>query len=130
MKQDLVYKDLSYEITGILFEIHNDIGRYCIERQYGDLFEEKLNESKIEYKREFVIPQSFVGEKRGRNRLDFIIENKIIIEFKCCRLVEREAYYQLMRYLRAQNIKLGLIVNFREKYLRPKRVLNSKVKTY
>ena len=45
MKQDLIYKKLSYEITGILFEIHNELGRYCNEKQYGDILETKLKKN-------------------------------------------------------------------------------------
>ncbi len=125
MKQELIYKDLSYEITGILYEIHNELGRYCNEKQYGDLFEKKLKN-----KREKHIPKSFTGEKNGRNIVDFIIKNKIIIEFKCKRNIDREAFYQTQRYLKAFNKKLGLIVNFRDKLLKPKRVLNPDCKYY
>lgn len=127
MKQDLVYKDLSYEVYGILYEVHNELGRYCNEKQCADLFEVKLKENKIRYEREKIIPKYFNGEKFGRNRIDFIIENKIIIEFKCIRVIERKKYYQMQRYLKAFNKRLGLIVNFREKFLRPRRILNSEV---
>lgn len=126
MKQELIYGDLCYEIYGILYEVHNELGRYCNEKQYGDLFEKKLKERKIKYEREKVIPQSFEGEHCNRNRVDFVIEGKIIIEFKCRRVIERDAYYQLQRYLTAFNKKFGLIVNFRERYLKPKRVINNK----
>lgn len=128
MKQDIIFKELSYIVTGLLFEVHNELGRYCNEKQYGDLFESKLKEKGIDYKREQIIPKSFTGEQEGRNRIDFIVYNKIILEFKCKRLIDRECFYQTKRYLKAYNKKLGLIVNFREKYLKPKRVLNSEVK--
>jgi len=128
MKQELIYKDLSYEITGLLFETHNELGRYCNEKQFGDLFEKKLEEKNKMYKREKVIPASFKGERNGRNRVDFIIENKIIIELKCKRGIERKDYYQLQRYLKAFNKKLGTLVNIRDKFLKPKRVLNSDFK--
>ena len=124
MKQDLVYKDLSYEIAGILFKVHNELGRYCNEKQICDLIEKKLAEQKIKFEREKVVPASFEGEKNGRNRVDFLIENKIIIEVKCKRVTERNDYYQLRRYLKALNLKLGLLVNFRDNYLKPKRALN------
>ena len=124
MKQELVYKELSYEITGLLFEVHNELGRYCNEKQCGDLFEKKLKDRGIRYEREKIIPKSFKDEKFNRNRIDFIIENKIIIEFKCKRVIGREEYYQTRRYLKTFNKKLALIVNFNEKYLKPKRVLN------
>jgi GxxExxY protein len=79
MKRELVYKDLSYIITGLLFEVHNELGRFCNEKQCCDLFEKLLIENKIKYEREKVLPKLFEGEKSGRNRIDFIIENKIII---------------------------------------------------
>lgn len=127
MKQDLIYKDLSYEITGVLFETHNELGRFCNEKQCGDLIEKKLIERKIKYEREKILPISFDGEKDNRNRVDFIIENKIVLELKCKRFIEKSDFYQVKRYLTAIDFKLGLIVNFRDKYLKPKRILNSQV---
>jgi len=62
MKQELIYKDLSYNLNRLLFDTHNELGRYCNEKQYGDLFEKKLVENKINYNREKIIPISFVGE--------------------------------------------------------------------
>jgi hypothetical protein len=44
MKQEIIYKELSYEITGVLFDVHNELGRYCNEEQRGDLIEKKLEE--------------------------------------------------------------------------------------
>ena len=128
MKQELIYKDLSYDITGLLFETHNELGIYCNEKQFGDLFEKKLKSRCIKYEREKIIPISFEGEKFNRNRVDFIIEDKIIIELKCKRGIERKDYYQVRRYLKAFNKKLGIIVNIRDRFLKPKRVLNSEFK--
>ena len=91
-------------------------------------WKKKLQERKIKYEREKIIPTSFAGEKTGRNKIDFIIENKIIIEAKCKRFINREDFYQTKRYLEAFNKKLGILVNFRETYLKPKRVINSKYK--
>jgi len=128
MKRELIYPKLSYKITGILFEIHNELGKHCNEKQYGDLFARKLQKGKIGFQREKFLPESFRGENIHRNRVDFIIEEKIIIEFKCKRVIERADYYQVKRYLVSLDKKLGLIVNFHEKYLKPRRVLNSNYK--
>ena len=87
-----------------------------------------MRKFKIKYKLEIVLPPSFNGELKGRNRIDFLIENKIILEIKSKRLLTREDYYQVKRYLLALNKKLGLLVNFRQKYIHPKRVLNSLAK--
>lgn len=109
----------------LMFKVHNERGRYCNEKQYGDALEKKLKEEKIKYEREKFLPVSFEGEAKNRNKVDFIVEDKIVIKLKSKRCIERNDFYQVKRYLIAFNKKLGLLVNFRDKYLKPKRVLNS-----
>jgi GxxExxY protein len=99
MKQELVYKDESYKIVGLLFEVHNELGRYCNERQCADLLERKLLENRIPHQREMKLPKLFLGEVKGRNVVDFIIYNKIIIEAKSKRYLVKNDYYQVQRYL-------------------------------
>lgn len=121
----VIYPELSYKITGIFFGAHNELGRFCNEKQYSDYIENHLKKLGIKYEREKVLSPSFDNELPGRNKIDFLVENKIVIEVKAKRILGREEYYQTRRYLKALGKKLGIIVNFREKYLRPKRVLNS-----
>lgn len=78
----------------------------------------------MKYEREKILPPSFENEMRGRNKVDFFIENKIVLEVKAKRIITKDDYYQIRRYLDALNIKLGIIVNFRSNYLHPKRILN------
>ena len=67
------------------------------------------------------------GEQGRRNIVDFLIEDKILLELKAKRIISKEDYYQVRRYLESLNLKLGLLVNFRDRYLKPKRILNSNV---
>ena len=122
---DLIYKDLSFKIVGLLYDIHNELGRYCNEKQYGDKLEELLKTNNIKYQREFILPSSFSSEMKGRNKVDFIVDDKIILEFKNKRRLERLDYYQLQRYLKAADKKLGILVNFHQQNLMPKRIINS-----
>ena len=121
----IIYQDLSFKVDGILFKTHNHLGRYCSEKQYADFIEKCLKESKLKYEREKIIPPSFEGEKEGRNKIDFLIEDTILLELKSKNIITRDDYYQIRRYLTALNKKLGILVNFRSAYIYPKRVLNS-----
>ncbi|OGK42620.1 hypothetical protein A3A74_06315 [Candidatus Roizmanbacteria bacterium RIFCSPLOWO2_01_FULL_35_13] len=124
----LIYPTLSYNITGILFKTHNKLGKYYSEKQYCDLIEKYLIEQKITYIREQVLPPIFEGEKPGRNKADYIVENKIILEVKSKKIITKDDYYQIKKYLTVMHLKLGILVNFRSAYLHPKRILNSSVK--
>src|SRR3989344_879046 len=64
---------------------------------------------------------------RKSNFVDFIIEDKIVLELKAKPFTDKEDYYQLRRYLHNAKVKLGLLVNFRDRYLKPKRILNPDV---
>jgi len=123
--QKLVYPELSYKLNGIMFATHNELERYKSEKQYGDAIEQQLKYFAIQYTRERILPPLFPGESEGRNRIDFLIDDKIILEIKAKRIISRQEYYQVRRYLESCRKKLGILVNFQAKYLRPKRILNS-----
>ena|SRR3989344_5650918 len=119
--KEVLYPELSYEIVGACFGVHNELGCYAREKQYADLFEEKLRDLGIEYKREFRIGDS-------GNIVDFLVDKKVLVELKTVRLVGRTHFRQLQNYLQQSRVKLGLLVNFSDKYLRPKRILRTRDK--
>ncbi len=116
-KIGFLYSDLTYKINGILIEVHKELGSYAREKQFADLMEQKLKENGLLYKRELRIGDS-------GNIMDFVVDNKIILELKAKPFLIREDYDQVKRYLHQANLKLGILVNFREKFIQPKRVLN------
>jgi len=117
-KKEFLYGDLTFKIRKILFAVHNEIGMYAREKQYADLAELKFKEFGLVNKREVRVGNS-------DNIVDFTIEDKVVIEFKAKSFLTQEDYVQTQRYLQTLNFRLGLLVNFRTKYLSPKRVLNS-----
>ncbi|GBE17016.1 hypothetical protein BMS3Abin15_00849 [bacterium BMS3Abin15] len=124
--KNIYYPKLSYKLTGLFFKVHNELGRSMSERQYCDAFEKHLKENNVEYQREKEINKIFSNVNSRGNIPDFIIDQKIIVDFKAKRLITKEDFYQMMRYLEVANLPLGIIVNFRSHYLSPKRVINPK----
>lgn len=112
----IIYPSLSYTLTGICFSAHNEIGRYGKEKQYGDFIEKKLKEIKMSFKGEMSIGSS-------GNIIDFVIDDKVILELKAKRIFGKEDYFQIQRYLQKSKLKLGLLVNFRQKYIKPERIV-------
>jgi GxxExxY protein len=122
----IVYPELSFKLTGIAFKIQNEYGRFYTEKQYAAAFEKELGKAGIKYEREKYLPVKMREDGTiGKNRVDFVIEDRVAVDLKAKPFVERKDYYQMQRYLNLMNLKLGLIINFQSKYLRPKRILNS-----
>jgi len=88
----VLFPELSYKINGVLFSVHNELGQFAREKQYGNLFEEKLKELEISFKREISISDS-------GNIIDFIVDDKIVIELKSVRVLTRDYYRQIQNYL-------------------------------
>jgi len=122
MEDKILYRELSYRLNGLLFDVHNAIGRFGREKQYADAFAKLLKEQKIEFEREKALPLALVGNDRT-NLADFVVEGKILLEFKAKPLIVKADYYQTQRYLQATGIKLGLLINFRNRYLKPIRII-------
>lgn len=112
----LLYPELSYKILGLCFTVHNEIGQYGREKQYSKLLEQHFINSKILYNRELELGST-------DNIVDFIIENKIILEIKAKPMVVRSDYIQVQRYLQASGLLLGILVNFGTKYVTSKRII-------
>lgn len=123
---NLIHKDLSYKITGLLFKTHKELGKFRNEKQYCDFFEKLLRANTIKYVREYKFEDQIYGQEKIRCICDFIIDDKIILEFKAKNFITKEDYYQTKRYLVSLNLELAILVNFRQYRLSPKRVLNSR----
>lgn len=124
----IIYKDLSYKIFGICLEAHEILGYNCKEKQYCDLMEKLLIREKIKFEKEKNLAYYLGENKIGGNIVDFLIENKVLFDAKAKRFITREDYKQMKRYLEAANLKLGIIINFRDRRIKSNRIINSLAK--
>jgi len=120
----LIYPELSYKIVGILFRVHSQLGGKYQEKYYQRAVEVGLRETGLSYEKEITVDLSFNETKIGKYYLDFLIEDKIILELKATPKFTREDFRQIMAYLKAKNLKLGILANFRGDRLVYKRILN------
>lgn len=91
MKINILHPELSYKITGLCFQIQKELGRFCRERQYADRMEELLKASHIKYKRELELKKIVSSSPKG-NIVDFIIDDKIIIDLKAKNFITKDDY--------------------------------------
>ena len=123
-KIELLYPELSYIITGLLFKVHNAIGQFGREKQYGDMFDGLLTESGLIFEREKALPIEGL-ENKFTNQVDFAINDLILVDLKAKPIITKDDFAQMKRYLHAGNYKLGLLVNFHQKFLKPTRVVKA-----
>lgn len=93
-----------------------------VKKIYADLFEEILKKKNISYEREKYLPLKIEGKTIIKKYVDFIIEGKIIIEIKQGEDNYRKVCRQLFEYLKANNLKLGLIIRFTKNGVKVKRI--------
>ena len=108
----LLYKDLSYIIRGLLFEVKKNLGLGHKESVYQNAFEEELKKNSVLYDKEKQIPIMYGDKKIGVYRPDFVIDKKIIVEFKSIPFLGSKEKKQLWTYLKGSDYHLALLVNW------------------
>lgn len=122
----IVQKELSYKIMGILFSVHNQLGNRYQEKYYQRAIEVGLKQEKINFNKELSVDLKYNDKKIGKYFLDFLIEDKVVLEIKAVDRLKPKDFKQVLAYLTANNLELGILVNFRTDKLSFKRILNSK----
>lgn len=123
----LVYPQLSYKIVGVLYKVHSELVGSYQEKYYQRAVKIALKNESISFEREIAVDLTYKGNKIGKYFLDFLVEDKIILELKTKPRFAKEDFRQVRAYLKAKKLKLGILANFRGNKLIYKRVLNSQV---
>ena len=120
-EENLVETKLTRKIIGIAFEIYNQVGAGYPEKVYQNAFEIKLNDANLKYSKENYCKIELEGKRIGGFRLDFLVENKVIIETKARDEVYKKDISQILTYLKVKNIKVGLLILFAKSGVKIKR---------
>ena len=123
-KIELIYPKLSYQLIGLVFEIYNELGYGYKEKYYQMAYEKLLISNKIKYQKEVPVNINFKGEKLATVFLDFLVDDKIIIELKSKDRFGKNNIEQVYNYLKANGKKLGILINFTREGVKYKRIVN------
>jgi GxxExxY protein len=113
VKEKILYKEECYAIQGAIFEVYREMGGGFLEAVYQECLEREFDSRKIPYRRKVELTLSYKGEPLlKKHEADLICYDKIILELKAVKDVGNEHRAQLFNYLKATNLRLGLLVNF------------------
>jgi GxxExxY protein len=103
---------LAHNVIGAAIEVHRALGPGFLESVYEEALCIELALRNIRFERQFVINVSYKGHLVGESRLDILVENCLIVELKAVEAIEPVHMAQVISYLKATNLLLGLLINF------------------
>ena len=109
-------------------KVHSTLGNGFQELIYQRCLAIEFNKNNIPFAREVYMPIHYEGEVVGHRRADFLVENKILVEIKTIIELGDVHLAQVLNYLEAYNLEVGLLINFGSKSLTFKRLHNKKFK--
>ena len=126
---DLLYKEEVFKIVGLCMEIHRELGKGHDEVIYKDALVVELQRAQVPFARELKHEVAYKGIVLPHfYYADFVVWDKILFEAKACECLTDAHIKQVLNYLAASKLKLGLLVNFGEDSLTWKRVIRSETK--
>lgn len=124
-KKEVIYKELSYNVVGCLFEVFRQLGPNHREKTYQKAISIELTRQGIPSEREKTIDVKYKNERLGKSFFDFDIDGKIILEIKTANCFRKQQFEQVLEYLKISGCKLGRIGLFTKEGVKFFRVLNN-----
>jgi len=117
----LYYKELTGKILGALVEVHKKLGPGHYEKVYQKASSHEFTLQKLRFQEQIPTKINYKDIIVKELRLDFIVENKVVVELKAKKELDNMDKAQLLAYLKATGKKVGLLVNFGKKRIEIKR---------
>ncbi|WBA43123.1 GxxExxY protein [Hymenobacter canadensis] len=119
------YKELTGSVIGAAMRVHTQLGVGFPEVVYQRCLAIELRESGLAFERELELPLIYRGEHVGSRRVDFLVENTVLVELKALSEITPLHHAQVLNYLHAYRLEVALLLNFGEVRLNYKRFVNS-----
>lgn len=112
LTQGLKHAELTEQIIRVFYDVYNELGYGFAESVYQNAFAVALKTAGLDVEREFAIPVYFRHHVVGQFRADLTVGGRVIVETKTCRVLDSSHEAQLLNYLRATEMEVGLLFNF------------------
>mgnify|MGYP006273679053 CR=1 FL=1 len=103
---------LASRVIGAAIEVHRHLGAGFLESVYQQSLAIEMLNRGIGFEQEAPIGLTYKGHRVGEAKLDFLIDKQLIVELKAVDAIHPIYHAQVMNYLRATNLSLGLLINF------------------
>lgn len=113
--RELKHSDITGEIITTFYKVYNTLGYGFLEKVYENAMLLELRKMGYFVERQKRITVFYEGNKVGDYFADLIINNSVIVELKASEVLHKENEYQLINYLKATKIEVGLLINFGKK---------------
>jgi GxxExxY protein len=121
----ILYKELSYQIVGALFDTFKTLGSNYQEKYCQRAVEKFLIKRRIPFKREVPVEITIEDENIGRHFLDFLVDDSVVLEIKKGNKQNMSDIKQVLMYLKTTGLKLGILAYFGSNGVTYKRIINS-----
>jgi len=120
---DLLYSVLTREIIGAAMEVHKTLGSGFLESVYEEAMAIEFDLRKVHYERQRGIDVFYKGLLAKQFVCDFLVGEKVLVELKALKAITGVEEAQILNYLRATGLEVGLLINFGEPSLKYKRLV-------
>ncbi len=120
------HRELTEKIIGAAFEVHRELGPGFLEKVYETALRRELSEGGIQAEPQVPIQVRYKGQPVGQYYADLVVERSVICEIKTVESLGPPHKAQLLHYLKATGIQVGLILNFASSRVEVRRVVLSK----
>lgn len=111
----ILYQNITSQIISCFYKVYNTLGFGFLEKVYENALKIELEKSGLKVQKQRPIDVNYEGQLVGEYFADLVVEDKIILELKAVESLIPEHEYQLINYLKATEIEVGLLLNFGKK---------------
>jgi GxxExxY protein len=105
-------KEVTERIISCALEVHSTLGPGLLESVYEEALAHEFTLRGVKYEKQKKINLKYKGKEIGKQRIDFLIENEVVLELKAVETMNKIYEAQLLTYLRAMDKRVGLLINF------------------